>query len=75
MGRSSFEEAKNEVFKCLKLGVSGTWEGFRHGRFRVGFVGADRLCRSIQVLSYQSNKRLASNGYDEATSRRVRETS
>jgi len=40
----SFKKAKDEIFKCLKLGVSGAWEGFYHGRFRVGVVGTDRLC-------------------------------
>ena len=42
--RSSFEEIQDEVFECLKLGLSGTWESFCHGRFRVGVVGTDRLC-------------------------------
>ena len=42
--RSSFEKAKDEVFECLKLGVSGSWESFCHGRFRVVFAGTDRLC-------------------------------
>ncbi len=42
--RGSFKKAKDEIFKCLKLGVSGTWESFCHGRFCGGVVGTGSLC-------------------------------
>ena len=41
--RSSFEEPQDAVQECLKFVFSGTWEGFCHGRFRVGVVGTGRL--------------------------------
>ena len=51
--RSSFEEPQDAVQECLKLGLSGTWESFCHGRFRVGVVGTDLLAltHSSAILS------------------------
>ena len=41
--QGSFEEPQDAVQECLKRGLSGTWESFCHGRFRVGVAGTDRL--------------------------------
>jgi hypothetical protein len=67
VGRSSFEESQDAVQECLKLGVSGTWESFCHGRFRHGVVGTDLLALTYSnaIVEYQSIKDNP-HGYDEA---------
>lgn len=62
--RDSFEKVEDEVFECLKLGVSGTWEGFCHGRFRVVGTGLLALTYSSAIVEYQSIKDNP-HGYDE----------
>ena len=43
--RGSFEKAKDEVFECLKLGLSGTWESFHDPNFQARFASSSAKTR------------------------------